>query len=187
MMRTAQRLGYPQELGSALDFGCGVGRLAPALAKRFQTYYGVDIAASMIDGAQRYHDHLTSCYFIVNREDNLRILGPGSDGLRLRRGHFRPPGAPRGAFRRGLLRRVLDTSRISRRDRCGLERPDTARYASSTGTRLQFELYLGRGRRPDFSVLDAGDYRIGQTVEDCSWWRGRPVAGDEWIGLTERR
>ncbi|MGH7862319.1 MAG: class I SAM-dependent methyltransferase, partial [Candidatus Dormibacteraceae bacterium] len=77
VMRTAERLGYPRERDSVLDFGCGVGRLAPALATRFQTYYGVDIAASMIAGAERYHARLANCHFIVNREDNLRRFDDG--------------------------------------------------------------------------------------------------------------
>jgi SAM-dependent methyltransferase len=37
----------------ALDFGCGVGRLTQALARHFDEVHGVDIARSMIDGADR--------------------------------------------------------------------------------------------------------------------------------------
>ena len=46
-------------------FGCGVGRLTQALAARFDDVWGVDIAPSMIEAANRYnrhpgrrHDHL---------------------------------------------------------------------------------------------------------------------------------
>lgn len=77
LIREARQLGYPQRFDAVLEFGCGVGRLAPALARQFQTYDGVDIAASMIAGAERYHAHLTTCRFIVNREDNLRIFSDG--------------------------------------------------------------------------------------------------------------
>ena len=37
--------------GRALDFGCGVGRLTQALARRFATVDGVDIAAAMVSGS----------------------------------------------------------------------------------------------------------------------------------------
>jgi len=42
-----QKLGAPASMGSALDFGCGVGRLLLPLAKRAGRVVGVDSAASM--------------------------------------------------------------------------------------------------------------------------------------------
>lgn len=75
VLQRTRELGYPRRCSSVLDFGCGVGRLAPALASRFGSYHGVDIAASMIAGAERYHEGLANCHFVVNREDNLRIYG----------------------------------------------------------------------------------------------------------------
>lgn len=42
-----------QENSRALDFGCGVGRLTQALANYFDQVYGVDIAPSMIELADR--------------------------------------------------------------------------------------------------------------------------------------
>ena len=43
----------PIPLGSCLDFGCGVGRLAIPFAARFGTVAGIDISPSMIAEAQR--------------------------------------------------------------------------------------------------------------------------------------
>ena len=41
------RLGVPDRFDRALDFGCGVGRLLPPLAARFDEVVGVDISSSM--------------------------------------------------------------------------------------------------------------------------------------------
>jgi len=42
-----EKLGAPREIGSALDFGCGVGRLLVPMAKRAGRAVGVDISESM--------------------------------------------------------------------------------------------------------------------------------------------
>src|SRR5437899_10675462 len=39
--------------GSALDFGCGVGRITRALAPHFTAVTGVDVAPSMIESARK--------------------------------------------------------------------------------------------------------------------------------------
>ncbi|MBX9879505.1 MAG: class I SAM-dependent methyltransferase [Candidatus Obscuribacterales bacterium] len=57
--------------GSALDFGCGAGRLTQALAQRFEKTYGVDIAESMIKLAKEYNQYPESCFYEVNRQPNL--------------------------------------------------------------------------------------------------------------------
>jgi len=48
-----ESLGVEPSGGRALDFGCGLGRLTQPLAERFDEAVGVDIAASMIEGARR--------------------------------------------------------------------------------------------------------------------------------------
>lgn len=48
----------------ALDFGCGVGRLAIPLARRFDAVVGVDVSESMLREAQRNAERL--------RQDKLR-------------------------------------------------------------------------------------------------------------------
>ncbi len=58
--------------GSALDFGCGVGRLTRALARSFATATGVDVAQRMIELAERHKP--------ADAEDSLRYVhNPRSD------------------------------------------------------------------------------------------------------------
>jgi SAM-dependent methyltransferase len=61
----------------ALDFGCGVGRVAAALAPHFDEVVGVDIAPSMIDLA-RTHVRAANCRFLLNERDDLRLFEDAS-------------------------------------------------------------------------------------------------------------
>lgn len=74
----AAAFGYPQRSRSALDFGCGVGRLAPALSNRCDTYHGVDIAPRMVDQARALHAHRPNCTFSVNHDLTLGQLADES-------------------------------------------------------------------------------------------------------------
>jgi 2-polyprenyl-3-methyl-5-hydroxy-6-metoxy-1,4-benzoquinol methylase len=47
--------GISPATGKALDFGCGVGRLTQALARRFSSVDGVDISASMLRHAEKFN------------------------------------------------------------------------------------------------------------------------------------
>jgi SAM-dependent methyltransferase len=60
--------------GTALDFGCGIGRLTQALARRFKKAVGVDISATMIDKAASLNPLPESCAFRVNRRPTLEIF-----------------------------------------------------------------------------------------------------------------
>ena len=60
--------------GRALDFGCGLGRITQALAGRFDEVDGVDIAASMIEGATRLNHHGARCRYHLNRAPDLRLF-----------------------------------------------------------------------------------------------------------------
>jgi SAM-dependent methyltransferase len=51
--------------GSALDFGCGVGRLTQALGHYFATCVGVDIAQGMIEKAEAINQR-ANCRYIVS-------------------------------------------------------------------------------------------------------------------------
>src|SRR5689334_2315806 len=63
---------------SALDFGCGAGRLTHALATYFEHVIGVDIAPSMIEVARRLHASLPGVEFRVNASDRLDSVASGS-------------------------------------------------------------------------------------------------------------
>lgn len=56
---------------TAIDFGCGVGRLTFPLGKRFAQCYGVDISQSMIDYARSEIHRGPNCQFIINTFDRL--------------------------------------------------------------------------------------------------------------------
>lgn len=58
----------------ALDFGCGVGRLTQALCDHFTETLGIDISASMIEGARRFNQHGERCTYRVNTTDDLAQL-----------------------------------------------------------------------------------------------------------------
>jgi SAM-dependent methyltransferase len=55
----------PRFDGTALDFGCGVGRLTQAMARRFTTSIGVDISQQMIQIAESLNQNKQCSYAIV--------------------------------------------------------------------------------------------------------------------------
>lgn len=59
---------------TALDFGCGVGRLTQALCRHFQLCDGVDIANSMIRLARTYNRYGDRCRYHVSRAGDLRMF-----------------------------------------------------------------------------------------------------------------
>jgi SAM-dependent methyltransferase len=66
--------GLSVKRGRALDFGCGVGRLTQALAGHFDSVDGVDVAASMITGAQRLNPNPGRVRFHHNGAPDLRMF-----------------------------------------------------------------------------------------------------------------
>jgi SAM-dependent methyltransferase len=58
----------------ALDFGCGVGRLTQALAKRFAECTGVDISPTMIQWAEKLNQHGGQCKYFMNDSEQLAGL-----------------------------------------------------------------------------------------------------------------
>jgi SAM-dependent methyltransferase len=56
---------------AALDFGCGLGRLTQALAVHFTTVTGIDVAQSMIEGAQARNAFPDRVTYVVNAEPTL--------------------------------------------------------------------------------------------------------------------
>lgn len=67
--------GWPLERGSALDFGCGVGRLTQALAERFDSVTGIDISHTMIEQARRHDRSDGRISWLVNTKPDLGLLG----------------------------------------------------------------------------------------------------------------
>jgi SAM-dependent methyltransferase len=76
-----ESLGVELDRRRALDFGCGLGRLTQALADRFEAVWGVDIAPSMVEQAERYDRHPGICRFCVNARPDLKMFESGSFGF----------------------------------------------------------------------------------------------------------
>jgi len=76
-----ERLGIPRARGSALDFGCGVGRLARHLAVHFDEVVGVDISATMLEHAARLNGDVGNLRFVHNARGDLTVLDPSRFNL----------------------------------------------------------------------------------------------------------
>jgi ubiquinone/menaquinone biosynthesis C-methylase UbiE len=59
---------------TALDFGCGVGRLSQALAPHFDQVHGVDISPSMIDHANRFNQFPEKVTYHINSSIRLEAF-----------------------------------------------------------------------------------------------------------------
>lgn len=66
------------ELGKALDFGCGVGRVTQPLADHFQSVIGVDISPGMIELARKFNKQGQRVEYCHNSRDDLAIFGDAS-------------------------------------------------------------------------------------------------------------
>lgn len=83
------RLGYAA--GSALDFGCGVGRLTRALAGRFETVLGVDVSRRMVRYARRHTPEPNVRYLVNSAPDLQSLEGPFDFVLTLNTLQHMPP------------------------------------------------------------------------------------------------
>ena len=67
--------------GTAVDFGCGIGRLTQALADRFDAVVGVDISRTMVDIARRMNRHGDRVTYRHNPQSDLSLLADASADL----------------------------------------------------------------------------------------------------------
>jgi SAM-dependent methyltransferase len=107
LMARIGQLSVPARRRSALDFGCGVGRLTQALADHFDGVVGVDVSTSMLALAERLNRHGTRCRYVLNSVSNLAIFESGTFDLiysRLVLQHL-PPRLEKGYL--GEMLRVL--------------------------------------------------------------------------------
>jgi len=73
--------GLPSGRGLCLDFGCGIGRVTQALARYFDTVYGVDIAESMLDQARQFNHLGGHCRYVLNTTSDLAQFAEGTFDL----------------------------------------------------------------------------------------------------------
>ena len=78
----AHREARPARFETALDFGCGVGRVVWALAARFETVYGLDHSKGMIEAARRLTaERSTNCVFLPHQGTDLEEIASDSIDL----------------------------------------------------------------------------------------------------------
>jgi SAM-dependent methyltransferase len=77
-MKRAEAWGVPAARRTALDFGCGIGRLTQALAVHFDWVCGVDISPKMIELAREHNRQGERCEYRWNPENHLRTFADGS-------------------------------------------------------------------------------------------------------------
>jgi SAM-dependent methyltransferase len=65
----------PMRRGSALDFGCGVGRLTQALAPHFDRVVGVDVSPNMVELAASLNRFPLNVSYTWNQAPDLRVFG----------------------------------------------------------------------------------------------------------------
>jgi SAM-dependent methyltransferase len=77
VLGTVREAGVNVNQGTALDFGCGLGRLTQALANHFQRVDGVDVSASMIRQAQQYNKHPARVEYHLNVKNDMSLFARG--------------------------------------------------------------------------------------------------------------
>lgn len=78
VMEQAAAWGKPVARRSALDFGCGIGRLSQALADHFDRVYGVDISPKMIELAGSHNRKGARVEYRCNPAGDLAHFADGS-------------------------------------------------------------------------------------------------------------
>jgi SAM-dependent methyltransferase len=64
LLATAAELGRPARRERVLDFGCGVGRLTRALARRFDETVGIDVSERMLEQARQLNADTAQLSFV---------------------------------------------------------------------------------------------------------------------------
>lgn len=62
----------------ALDFGCGLGRLTQALAPHFEHVVGIDVSATMVDGAVGHNRFGAKVDYVHNVRPDLSVIASDS-------------------------------------------------------------------------------------------------------------
>jgi len=75
LLARGRELGVPAQERDALEFGCGLGRVTRALAKRYDRAVGIDISMQMLDQARRLNADVAGIDFVHNDTPDLRVLG----------------------------------------------------------------------------------------------------------------
>jgi SAM-dependent methyltransferase len=104
ILATAAQLRRPARRERALDFGCGVGRLTHALARRFDEVVGVDVSERMVEHARRLNADMANATFAVGEE-------APPDGFDLVVANLVLQHLPSKALARVYIRRLVEAAR----------------------------------------------------------------------------
>jgi SAM-dependent methyltransferase len=72
-----ERLGFGRRFASALDFGCGVGRVTQALARRCDCVLGIDISPRMVAIAEALNAYPGAVRYVSLDLDGVRRMASG--------------------------------------------------------------------------------------------------------------
>lgn len=81
LLQRLRRLGADPGRGRACDFGCGVGRLSQALARRFAAVLGMDISPAMIEHATLLNEFPDTVAYDTAADPNLPAIASESCDL----------------------------------------------------------------------------------------------------------
>jgi SAM-dependent methyltransferase len=74
LLHQLEALGASPRRGTALDFGCGVGRLSQALAPSFDRVTGIDISPTMVRLADLLNQWPNKVQYLLNADANLSVV-----------------------------------------------------------------------------------------------------------------
>ena len=98
LMYQLRALGLDGRRDTALDFGCGVGRLTQPLAEYFDRVVGIDVSPNMVHLANVLNRHPDRVEYICNTSETLHVLRDRQFGLAYSNvvlQHIEPPKALR--------------------------------------------------------------------------------------------
>jgi SAM-dependent methyltransferase len=169
--------------GRALDFGCGVGRLTSALAKRFAHVDGVDIAPSMIAGARRRFGNDPRMKFHVIENDTLSLFPPATFDF-IYSAHVLQHIEPRynkryvEEFLRVLAPTGLAVIEITTEPFLS----DRVTVAHTCMNEEAFQVSIAITPLPSLSTQESAVVKVVVTNESSTTWRSRGVSG--WYMVT---
>lgn len=107
-LEVAARLGLPRAHGRALDFGCGIGRTARALAAHFDSCVGLDISSTMLCQAQELNADVANLTWVeADGSEPIPFADRSFDAVYSSIVLQHLPGTPAAAAALGELARVL--------------------------------------------------------------------------------
>jgi ubiquinone/menaquinone biosynthesis C-methylase UbiE len=81
ILSQTDRLGIGRGRNAAIDFGCGIGRLAVGLANHFEEVTAVDASSTMLASARELHSDRSNLDFRLSRDKDLGWIPDGSFDL----------------------------------------------------------------------------------------------------------